>query len=146
VRTITSLLLAVLAAIGCAQFKVDPQKIPIVQPKRRALIIGASNYQYLGKLNYADSDAERFRDALIKGFGFTKRLDSVISDATDSPQKPIASTILSELDRMLKDPVLDKGDMFILFFSGHGMATKVATTFARPTPSPQVLIPPDYQL
>jgi uncharacterized caspase-like protein len=124
VRTFLSFLLAILAAIGCAQFKVDPQKIPVVQSKRRALVIGASNYQFLGKLSYASSDAARFRDALITGFNFSNDSIRFISDATDSPQKPIASTILKELNGMLADPILDKGDLFILFFSGHGIGVE----------------------
>ncbi|MEI7985095.1 MAG: caspase family protein [Armatimonadota bacterium] len=121
-RLITFLLLAI-AAFGTAQFKVDPQKIPIVQKKRRALLIGASDYQSLGKLKFAHSDAERFRDALSQGFGFTTDSIRLITDSPDNPIKPVAATILGELDKMLMDPILDKGDMFILYFSGHGMAT-----------------------
>ncbi len=121
-RIITILLLAI-TAFGTAQFKVDPQKVPIVQKKRRALIIGASDYQSLGKLKFAYSDAERFRDALIQGFGFTKDSIRLITDSPDNPIKPVAQTILGELDNMLMDPILDKGDMFIMYFSGHGMAT-----------------------
>ncbi len=121
-KLFTFLLLAV-AAFGTAQFKVDPQKIPIVQKKRRALIIGASDYQSLGKLKFAHSDAERFRDALIQGFGFTNDSIRLVTDSPENPIKPVAKTILGELDKMLMDPILDKGDMFILYFSGHGMAT-----------------------
>jgi hypothetical protein len=123
VRKIVSFICLAVAALGCAQFKVDPQKIPVVQRKRRALIIGASSYQHLGKLSFASSDAERFRDALIAGFGFTKDSIKFVSDSPDSPAKPVAATILGELEQMLKDPILDRGDMFILYFSGHGMAT-----------------------
>ena len=122
-KAVVLFVLVFLTAIGYSQFRIDPQKIPIVQKKRRALIIGANNYQNLGKLNYANSDAERFRDALIKGFGFKSDSIRFISDAPESLIRPVAATILSELDSILKDPVLDKGDLFILYFSGHGMAT-----------------------
>lgn len=122
-RAVVLFVLVVLTTIGYPQFRVDPQKIPIVQKKRRALIIGANNYQHLGQLRYANSDAERFRDTLIKGFGFKSDSIRFISDAPESLIKPVAATILSELDRILKDPILDKGDLFILYFSGHGIAT-----------------------
>ena len=123
VRAFLSLILVASTAFAFAQFKVDPQKIPVVQAKRRALIIGASDYQTLGKLTYASSDAERFRDALMTGYKFTDDSIHFISDAPTSLEKPTASTILHALNQMLADPVLDKGDLFILFFSGHGMAT-----------------------
>ena len=121
VRRIISLLLFAVAVCASAQFKVDPQKIPIVQSKRRALVIGASNFQHLGKLNYASSDAERFRDALISGFKFTPDSIRFISDSPDSVEKPDSRTIIKALHSLLADPTLDKGDLFILFFSGHGM-------------------------
>ena len=119
-----SLLLAVVATFGRAQFKVDPQKIPIVPVNRHALIIGASDYQHLGKLTYSSSDAQHFKDALISGFRFSEDSIRFISDAENNPNKPVAQTILSELDKMLADPRLDKGDLFILFFSGHGVAVQ----------------------
>ncbi len=121
VRLIVSILLASLAMIGSAQFKVDPQKVPIVSAKRRALIIGASNFEHLGKLEYASSDAERFRDALVSGFKFAPNDIKFISDAPSSVAKPNSATILKALDILLADPTISKGDLFIVFFSGHGM-------------------------
>ena len=122
-RTLTSLLLAVLSALACAQFKVDPQKIPVLTSKKRALVIGVANYEHLGKLSYSVSDAERFRDTLIKGFDFSANTIQFVTDAPESNVKPAAEAILHDLDSLLNDPTIDKGDLFIVFFSGHGMAT-----------------------
>ena len=120
-RLILTFVLASLALIGSAQFKVDPQKVPIVSAKRRALIIGASNFEHLGKLDYASSDAEHFRDALLNGFKFTPNSIRFISDSPTCVEKPNSATITKALNELLADPTLDKGDLFILFFSGHGM-------------------------
>ena len=124
VRKVLILILAVVSPTCFAQFKVDPQKIPVVPVNRHALIIGASNYQYLGKLNYSARDAQQFKDALVTGFRFSEDSIRLISDAENSQKKPIGKTILAELDQMLSDPRLDKGDLFILYFSGHGVAVR----------------------
>lgn len=112
-----------MAAISVAQFKVDQQKIPIVHAKRRALIIGASKYEHLGKLTYSGGDAKRFRDALVEGFRFKADSIKFLSDAEDGALKPTSENILNSLQELLSDPILDKGDLFILYFSGHGMGT-----------------------
>ena len=129
VRKIICFLLAVIAAVGCAQLSVDRQKIPIVQAKRRALVIGASNFKYLGKLGYATSDAKNFRDTLINGFKFTPESIRFISDDEGSTEKPNSETILKALNSLLADPSLDKGDLFILYFSGHGIGKQESDYF-----------------
>ena len=123
VRAIFVFFLAILVAMSSAQFKVDPQKIPIVQAKRRALVIGASNYEHLGKLTYSASDAKHFRDALIEGFSFKPDSVKYLSDSDPDSVKPSSQNILASLDELLKDPILDRGDLFILYFSGHGIGT-----------------------
>lgn len=123
VRFVTIMVLLAIASLGWGQFKVDQEKIPIVQARRRALVIGASQYQFLGKLNYAAGDARRFRDALVDGFRFSKDSIKFLSDSEDDALKPTSENILESLKSLLSDPILDKGDLFILFFSGHGIGT-----------------------
>ncbi|MBS1726791.1 MAG: caspase family protein [Armatimonadetes bacterium] len=121
-RAIVTFFFAIATALCLAQFKVDEQHIPIVQSRRRALIIGASQYEHLGTLHYSTSDAKRFRDALERGFRFTDDSIRFLSDDGDA-EKPTSKNILSALQDLLADPVLDKGDLFILYFSGHGIGT-----------------------
>lgn len=123
VRLVAVMVLLAIASFGWGQFKVDQEKIPIVQARRRALVIGASQYQFLGKLNYAAGDARRFRDALVDGFRFNKDSIKFLSDSEDDALKPTSENILGSLKSLLSDPILDKGDLFILFFSGHGIGT-----------------------
>ena len=110
-----------LTAFAGAQFKVDANNVPIVHAKRRALVVGAANYASMGKLTYPISDAQKFRDALVDGFKFSPSSVTYISDAPDSPIKPTSSEILGAIDKLLADPTLDKGDLFIFYFSGHGI-------------------------
>ena len=99
------------------------RELPLVQPHRRALIIGAADYQSLSKLTYPGSDAKRFRDELISSYRFTPDSIQLISDDPEANAKPSSAGIRSSLDKLLKDPTLNKGDLFILFFSGHGIGT-----------------------
>lgn len=118
-----SFLLMLLSVVSLAQLQSGTQKIPVVHSKQRALIIGASNYQTLGKLNYSSSDARRFRDALTNVFKFSNDSIKFLSDTDPEAPKPTSKNILDSLDALLGDPILDKGDLFILYFSGHGIGT-----------------------
>ncbi len=122
-RGLVSLGLMFLAVLAIAQLRTDGQKIPVVHSKRRALVIGASNYQTLGKLNYSSSDARRFRDSLTSVFKFSSDSIKYLSDTDPDAPKPTSKNILDSLDSLLSDPILDKGDLFILYFSGHGIGT-----------------------
>ncbi len=95
----------------------------MVHLKRRALVIGASNYQFLGKLTYSSNDALRFKNSLVQDFKFKDDAIRFLSDSEPAAPKPTSANILSSIDSLLADPILDKGDLFILYFSGHGMGT-----------------------
>lgn len=111
---------------GPASAQTAPQlgrELPLVQPHRRALIIGASQYQNLSKLTYPASDARRFREELISSYRFTPDSIQLISDDPGADAKPNSQAIRDSLQKLLQDPTLNKGDLFILFFSGHGIGT-----------------------
>ncbi len=122
---VVCLLLAV-ASVGGAQVskgKLAPRDLPFTPPKKWALVIGASDYTELGKLNYAAKDAQAFADVLKERFDFKPEAIELITDDKDSASKPTVERISAALDRQLKDSRLDKGDLFIFYFSGHGIGT-----------------------
>ncbi len=133
-RLLVTVLLVVLGnlAIGSTG---DP--LPIVPPKRRALVIGVSNYASLGKLGYAASDARKVREALLERFRFTPENLKFLSDeAGAQSEAPTIANVQEALDNLLKDPLLQKGDLFLLYFSGHGIGL----------PSGDYLCPSDAKL
>jgi tetratricopeptide (TPR) repeat protein len=81
---------------------------------KRALIIGISEYKASElNLNYADKDAELFKDYLIK-------IDSISEKhVTFLTNKEATSTnILNALAQLIEDT--QEGDKVYLFFAGHG--------------------------
>jgi len=135
VRILFSAYLCVLSCLAGAS-SGDP--LPIVPPKRRALVIGVSNYVSLGKLGFAASDARRVRDALLEKFRFTNDNLKFLSDEAGlpNPVPPTIANVQNALDELLKDPLLQKGDLFLLYFSGHGIGL----------PSGDYLCPSDAKL
>jgi len=123
VRWLLIVILTWVATLGLAQTPTLGRELPLVQPHRRALVIGAADYQHLSKLNYPGSDAKRFREELISSYRFTPDSIQLISNEPEANAKPTSEGIRDSLEKLLNDPTLNKGDLFILFFSGHGMGT-----------------------
>lgn len=103
--------------------KGQARETPFVPPKRWAMVVGAGNYTEYGKLNYAAKDAKIFAKTLIDNFRFSPDTVELITDDADSNQKPDAATIKAALDRQIGDKRLNKGDLFIFYFAGHGLGT-----------------------
>lgn len=118
-RTCLSFVVLLVSALSFGQLQLDQTAIPFVQAKRRALVIGAGDYQTLGKLEYSASDATKFANSLKKNFRFSPDTVDLVTDENGS--KLDGKTILSHLDRLLNDPTIDKSDLFIFYFSGHGV-------------------------
>lgn len=89
-------------------------------PNRWAVVIGASEYPALGKLEFAAADAELFAKTLIGTYQFDANKVSVLTDKEDSALKPTVENINKTLDRILTDPSLTQGDLLVFYFSGHG--------------------------
>lgn len=120
-RVLICFLCLLVGGLSWGQIQPEAQKVPVVHAKRRALIIGANDYQYLGKLAYPSSDASRFRKLLVDNLRFTDNSIRFLSDREPSAKPPTSANISEAMDSLLSDPALDKGDLFILYFSGHGM-------------------------
>lgn len=117
--------LTFVACAVCSALAGDAKKFerPFVPPKRWALCIGAGNYAFLGKLKFAAADADLMAKTLEERFAFSPESVTTITDSNYSQLKPTAHDIEATLDEKLKDKRLDKGDLFILYFSGHGIGT-----------------------
>lgn len=98
------------------------------------MVIGASDYKELGKLNYAAKDAQSFAGTLQERFDFKPEAIELITDDKDSASKPTIENIKAALARQLADPRLNDGDLFIFYFSGHGIGTS-SGDFLMPTDS-----------
>ena len=123
-RSLIILVLTLLASLGFAQRGKDGiREKPFVPPKRWAIVIGAQEYAEFGRLKYAAKDAKDFAKLLIDDLDFQPDTVRLITDAPESGLKPTAETIQSELKAKLADGRLDKGDLFIFFFAGHGVGT-----------------------
>lgn len=94
----------------------------LVPPKRWALVIGAGNYDSLGQLRYAPADARSFAKALTEDFKFQPESVLTLTDENEDT-RPTVANIRASLDTVLKDPRLNKGDLFVFYFSGHGVGT-----------------------
>ncbi len=95
-------------------------KLPEMQSKKWAICIGVSNYTSLGKLNYGAKDCISFADTLKSELGFSNDSVSILADQTGY-QTPNAVNVRKALDTILSQSALDSGDLFIVYFSGHGI-------------------------
>jgi tetratricopeptide (TPR) repeat protein len=118
-----ALLLACLSLGQSSRLKEPARSLPFTPPRKWALVIGANDYTELGKLTYAASDAKAFAKVLQERFGFQSAAIETITDAPDSKSRPTSETITAALDRQIGDPRLNDGDLFIFYFSGHGIGT-----------------------
>lgn len=108
------------AAEPSQQAPTAPQ--PFFSPRRRALVVGASDYEHLGRLRYAAGDAERFAAALRDRLGFEEDAVRLLTDATADPRlTPTAGHVIGELEALLADKRGAETDLFVFYFSGHGV-------------------------
>ena len=97
---------------------------PFVPDNRWALVIGVSGYSdEIGALRYTAKEAHEFADALTTDLAFDRENVRLLADGGHSPVAPTSANILSALDSLLTDKRLDKGNLFVFYFSGHGVAT-----------------------
>lgn len=98
----------------------------LVPPKRWAMVIGANAYPKFGNLSYASNDARAFKAFLESNLSYDPANISLLIDDADSKLTPTAENVTKELDRMLADPSLNKSDLFIFYFAGHGVGNEKA--------------------
>jgi uncharacterized caspase-like protein len=108
--------------IGFAQ-DVAAEK-PFVPASRWALVIGASAYkQEVGPLKYTSKEAREFATHLKNNLGFHEENVTLLADGGEAEESPTSPHILTALDNLLSNPRLDKGNLFLFYFSGHGVGT-----------------------
>ena len=107
------------SAFGQSQESPEALQIPQMQPKKWALCIGVSNYQSLGKLTYSTKDSITFAQTLKSELNFADDSVFVMADK-EGYETPTADNVNRKLDEILSKSSLDSGDLFIIYFSGHG--------------------------
>ena len=100
--------------------KEEAIQIPEMQPKKWAICIGVSNYASLGKLNFGAKDCISFANTLKSELGFPSDSVSILADQVGY-ETPNAVNVRKALDSFLSQSALDSGDLFIVYFSGHGI-------------------------
>lgn len=88
-------------------------------PQTFAMIMGISKYKYVRPLNYADKDAELFRDYLKSPGGGGVKDNNIFCLLND---KAISSNFWSKGFQWLKAKNLQKGDKLFIYLAGHGDA------------------------
>ena len=97
---------------------------PFVPNNRWAVVIGVSKYSdEIGQLKYTAKEARQFASALTDTLQFDQDKVKLLADEGKPEEAPTAEHILGTLDKVLADKRLDKGNLFIFYFSGHGVAT-----------------------
>lgn len=108
-------------------------------------MVGAEGYEHYSKLDYACDDARDVAKTLVERYRFEPDTVRVLTDDGDPLQTPTAGHILGELETFLADKRLDKGDLFVFFFAGHGVGTPdgdyLLPTDARPASVKAVGVP-----
>lgn len=108
------------SASSFSQELEEPPRVPFFAPKKWALCIGTQNYTALSPLKYAAKDAVDFGQALQTDLGFEKSSVKVLAD-TGGQAAATANNVNAAIDELLANRTLDRGDLFILYFSGHGI-------------------------
>ena len=89
--------------------------------RKWAVVVGVSQYPNLGNLDFSSRDAEQFASTLESSCGFDKQGVSLLADGISGGQQPTAANILAALSEKIDHSDLDKNDLFIFYFSGHGI-------------------------
>ena len=91
----------------------------ITGPQTFAMIMGISQYKHVRPLNYADKDAEMFRDFLKSPAGGSLSADNIYFLANEQANE---TNFLVKGRQWLKVKKLRKGDRLFIYLAGHGDA------------------------
>ncbi|MFZ9386703.1 MAG: tetratricopeptide repeat protein [Chitinophagaceae bacterium] len=96
-----------------------PRDTTVAGPQTFAMIMGISQYKHVRPLNYADKDAELFRDFLKSPAGGSLSDDNIYMLLNDLANE---TNFLVKGKQWLKAKKLQKGDRLFLYLAGHGDA------------------------
>ncbi len=88
-------------------------------PQSFAMIMGISKYKYIHPLNYADKDAELFRDYLRSPAGGRLKDDNIFLLLNS---KAVNANFFVKGFQWLKEKKLQSGDKLFIYLAGHGDA------------------------
>lgn len=95
-----------------------------VPSNRWAFVVGVSNYpDTFGRLKYTSKEAREFAAELKDKLSFPADRTTLLADGGTPEESPTSEHILSSLDAILSDKRLDKANLFVFYFSGHGVGT-----------------------
>ncbi len=112
----------VLIAFSLGSFAQTPLKgrdTTIKGPQTFAIIMGISKYKFVRPLNYADKDAQLFKDYLKSPGGGSVKEDNIFTLLND---KAINSNFWGKGFQWLKAKNLQRGDRLFIYLAGHGDA------------------------
>jgi len=116
----------VASSLAAAQIgaPLDVQGNIFVPNNRWALVVGVANYdKSVGALRYTAKEAKDFADTLKSDLAFAPENVRLLADGGQSDVAPTSPNILAALDSLLSDKRLDKANLFVFYFSGHGVGT-----------------------
>jgi tetratricopeptide (TPR) repeat protein len=102
-----------------AQAPPKPRDTTIAGPQTFAIILGISQYKHVRHLQYADKDAELFRDFLKSPAGGRLGDDNIFMLLNE---QALSTNFWSKGNKWLKAKSLRKGDRLFIYLAGHGDA------------------------
>lgn len=102
-----------------AQAPLLPRDTTLSGPQTFAMIVGISKYRYIRPLNYADKDAELFRDYLKSPGGGALKDENIFCLLNE---RALNSVFWTKGFQWLKAKQLQKGDRLFIYLAGHGDA------------------------
>jgi hypothetical protein len=115
---------------------------PAVQPAKRALLIGISQYARTGSSDEwwnlaASADVDAIRSVLLDKFGFTPADITTLTTLTETTR----ARILAAFERLIENT--HKGDVIYVHYSGHGSSVR-DTDGDEVDGLDEALVPSDY--
>lgn len=102
-----------------AQAPVIPRDSSISGPQTFAVVMGVSKYKFVRPLNYADKDAELFKNFLQSPGGGSLKADNIYTLLNDQANE---TNFQVKFKAWLKAKRLQKGDRLFIYMAGHGDA------------------------
>ena len=113
------ILLAVLFNYGFGQgIRSLPQKdSAMVKGETYAIVVGISSYPYIKPLQYADKDAELFRDFLLSKAGGLVKPENIM---VLTNQDATSGNFQTAFQKLYNSRDIKAGDRVYIYFAGHG--------------------------